>query len=58
VILDFLGSVDLDSKPDCRYVISGKTYVAKVTNPSLSSAWDVRCNGVPITRTVLVTLLA
>jgi len=58
VILDFPGAVDLDSKPDLSFEISGKIYVRKVGSSSLSSSWDVRCNGVPITKTVLVTLIA
>lgn len=57
VILDFPGDVDLDTKPDLRFEIGGKIYVQKATGTELAESWDVRCNGVPVTRTVLVTLL-
>lgn len=58
VILDFLGAVDLDGKPGLRYEVGGKLYVAKVASSSLQSSWDVRINGTPITKTVLVTLIS
>ena len=56
VILDFPGSVDLDSRQDLRFSIGGKIYVPKKTPTSIASSWDVRVNGNPITKTVLVTL--
>lgn len=58
VILDFPGSVTLEGKPCLRYEIGGKIYVPKVASTALQSSWDVRINGVPITKTVLVTLLS
>ena len=57
-ILDFLGNVDLSSKPHLRYEFNGKMYVAKSSGTSLESSWDVRINGVPITKTVLVALVS
>jgi len=58
VILDFPGSVDLDNKPELRFEIGGRIYVHKVASTSLQGSWDVRINGVPITKTVLITLLS
>ena len=58
VILDFLGSVALDDKPALRFEVGGKIYVQKDGGDELASSWDVRCNGTPITRTVLASLLS
>lgn len=57
-ILDFPGDVELDGRDDLRFSIGGKIYVSKIGSASLASSWDVRVNGVPITKTVLVTLLS
>jgi hypothetical protein len=58
VILDFPGDVELDNKPQLRFEIGGKIYIQKDGGDELAASWDVRCNGQPVTRTVLVTLLA
>ena len=36
----------------------GKIYVQKDGGDEIAASWDVRCNGQPVTRTVLVTLLS
>lgn len=56
VILDFPGDVNLDDKPSLRFEIGGRIYVQKDGGNDLAESWDVRCNGVPVTRTVLLTL--
>jgi len=56
VILDFLGDVQLDNKPHLQFEIGGKIYIQKAGGDELAASWDVRCNGIPVTRTVLVTL--
>lgn len=56
VILDFMGDVEIDGLEGLQFEIGGKTYVQKNGGKDLAESWDVRCNGVPITRTVLVTL--
>ena len=58
VILDFQGDVVLDNKPQLRFEIGGKIYIQKDGGDELAASWDVRCNGMPVTRTVLVTLMS
>lgn len=58
VILDFLGDAPIDDKPGLRFEIGGKIYIQKEGGDELAESWDVRCNGVAVTRTVLVTLLS
>lgn len=58
VILDFPGDVALDGRASLRFEIGGKIYVQKDGGDELAASWDVRCGGVPVTRTVLVTLLS
>ncbi len=57
IILDFLGNAAIDGKQDLRFEVGGKLYVQKDGGNELASSWDVRCNGVPVTRTVLASLL-
>ncbi|RYD50148.1 MAG: hypothetical protein EOP85_00160 [Verrucomicrobiaceae bacterium] len=56
VILDFPGDVSIDGREGLEFVIGGKIYVQKNGGKELAESWDVRCNGVPVTRTVLATL--
>jgi signal peptidase I len=56
VILDFPGDVEIDGLEGLQFEIGGKIYVQKNGGNELAESWDVRCNGVPVTRTVLVTL--
>lgn len=56
VILDFMGDVEIDGLEGLQFEIGPKTYVQKNGGKDLAESWDVRCNGVPVTRTVLVTL--
>lgn len=58
VILDFPGDVDLEGRESLRFEVGGKIYVQKDGGDELAASWDVRCGGVPITRTLLVTLLS
>jgi hypothetical protein len=58
IILDFLGDMAIDGKEALRFIIGGKIYVQKDGGDELASSWDVRCNGIAVTRTVLVTLLS
>lgn len=68
VILDFLGDAPLDDKPHLRFEIGGVVanddmtggaiYVQKDGGDELAASWDVRCNGLPVTRTVLACLLS
>lgn len=55
LILDFVGDVAIDGKSHLRFVIGGISYVQKGAGGELAESWDVRCGGIPITRTVLVT---
>jgi hypothetical protein len=56
VILDFLGDANLDGREGLEFEIGGNLYVQKNGGKDLAESWDVRCNGIAITRTVLVTL--
>lgn len=58
VILDFLGDVILDDKPQLRFEVGGKIYVQKEGGDELAASWDVRCNGQAITRTILASLMS
>lgn len=59
VILDFLGDAPLDGKPGLRFEIGGIMHVQKdAGGDDLAASWDVRCNGVPITRTLVVQPLS
>lgn len=55
LILDFIGDAPLDGKEDLRFTIDGGHYVQKKAGGDLAKSWDVRCHGIPVTRTVLVT---
>ena len=57
VILDFMGDVEIDGKRDMRFEVGGKVFVQKDGGNELAESWDVRCNGIPVTRTVLVSPL-
>lgn len=57
VILDFTGDVDIDGKKDLRFIIGGQVFVQKMAGKDLANSWDVRCNGVAVTRTVLCSPL-
>lgn len=57
VILDFMDDAPIDGKQSLRFLIDSKIYVQKDGGAELATSWDVRCNGVPVTRTVLVTLM-
>jgi len=57
VILDFPGDVEIDGREGLRFEIGGKTYVQKNGGAALAESWDVRCNNLPVTRTVLATLI-
>lgn len=56
VILDFPGNIDLRDKRHPQFIIddSGTVYVRKDAGVELMQTWDVRCNGVPITMTLLL----
>jgi hypothetical protein len=54
VLLDFVGDVALDNKPNLRFVIDGREYVQKGVGATVAQSWDVRCDGAPIIRTVCV----
>ncbi len=56
VILDFISDVEIDDKQSLEFQIGGELYVQKNGGKDLAKSWDVRCGGVPINRTVLVTL--
>jgi hypothetical protein len=56
VILEFDAGVDIDSKEGLEFDIGGVLYVQKNAGKELAKSWDVRISGVPINRTVLVTL--
>jgi hypothetical protein len=61
VILDFPGDVEIDGLENLQFEIAdasggSKIYVQKNGGKELAESWDVRCNGLAITRTVLVTL--
>jgi hypothetical protein len=55
VILDFIGDVAIDGRLDLEFEIAGIRYIQKKTGDELSKSWDVRCNGVAITRSVLIS---
>lgn len=55
IILDFPGDVQIDGKAQLRFEIGGSIYTQKDGGDELAKSWDVRCNGVAVTRTVLVT---
>ena len=61
VILDFPGDVVIDGRANLQFEIEDETggksiYVQKTGGDELAKSWDVRCGGIPVTRTVLVTL--
>jgi len=68
VILDFPGDVAIDGKSHLRFEIGGvvaagdmtggQVFTQKDGGDELAKSWDVRCNGQPVTRTVLVTPLS
>lgn len=63
VILDFLGDVVIDGLANLQFELLDESgaksiYVQKNGGDELAQSWDVRCNGLAITRTVLVTLKA
>jgi hypothetical protein len=58
VILDFPADVVIDGKEDLRFEIGGEIYVQKNGGNELAKSWDVRCGGVPVVRTVLVTKMS
>jgi hypothetical protein len=55
VILDFIGHVAIDGRLDLDFEIAGVRYIQKKTGADLAKSWDVRCNGVAITRSILIT---
>ena len=56
IILDFPAEVQIDDKESLEFEIGGVLYVQKNGGKELAKSWDVRCGGVAINRTVLVTL--
>jgi hypothetical protein len=56
VILDFPGDVAIDGLESLEFEVGGKLYVQKHGGRQLAESWDVRCNGLAVTRTVLLTL--
>ncbi len=61
VILDFPGDVVIDGRANLQFEIeaedgSKSIYVQKNGGDELAKSWDVRCGGIAVTRTVLLTL--
>lgn len=54
LILDFVGDAPIDGKSNLRFEVGGISYVQKGTGKELAESWDVRCAGLPVTRSVLV----
>ena len=57
IILDFPGEADFFGMSKVRFEIGDQTYVQKDAGGELLESWDVRCGGVAITRSFLVTLI-
>lgn len=55
LILDFIGDAEIDGKSNLRFEVAGISYVQKNAGGELAESWDVRCHGLPVTRSVLVT---
>ena len=54
VILDFLQVPDLTGRKDVQFIIAGITYVQKDIGRDLAEAWDLRCGGRAVVKTLLL----
>lgn len=54
IILDFLTIPDFTGRTDVQFIIAGLTYVQKDIGRELAAAWDLRCGGRPVVKSLLL----